>query len=148
MAHLSLKKKNVLIPRGKRQANKFSSLVEEFDGVPIEVPLLDFRPVKKYDELAKKLKKLHTYDWVIFTSQIAVETFFSFGPFDNKTFPKIAAIGTKTAEWLKEKGFETQDRKPILFRNILSQKNLLKNLHPLSIVGIRSCFQKEILLGD
>jgi uroporphyrinogen-III synthase len=103
---LPLLDKKVLVPRGESHARSFSQLVEREGGIPIEIPLLAFRPVEQIDRLQDSLKALDTYDWIIFTSNVTVETFFSFYKKEvaGEAFPKIAVIGKKTAEVLVEKG--------------------------------------------
>src|SRR3954447_24145126 len=93
----------VLVPRGKDQAKSFSQLVERYGGIPIEIPLIAFRPIEKTQPLHECLLALDTYDWVIFTSNVTVETFFSFIKEEKVDWklPKIAVIGKKTAEVLK-----------------------------------------------
>jgi len=100
--------KKVLVPRGKDQAKSFSELVERYGGIPIEIPLIAFRPIEKNQRLQDCLKALDTYDWIIFTSNVTVETFFSFYNGVDTTFPKIAVIGKKTAELLKDKGLRAE----------------------------------------
>jgi uroporphyrinogen-III synthase len=100
-----LLEKKVLVPRGKKEAKSFSQLVEKYGGIPVEIPLIAFRPIGFSMELESTLKKLSTYDWIIFTSKVTVETFFSF--FEKEAvdgLPKIAVIGKKTAEKLEQIG--------------------------------------------
>ncbi len=96
--------KKVLVPRGKGQAKSFSQLVERYGGIPVEIPLIAFRPIEKNHRLQDCLEALDTYDWIIFTSNVTVETFFSFYDREVTALPKIAVIGKKTAEVLREKG--------------------------------------------
>jgi uroporphyrinogen-III synthase len=102
---LPLHKKQVLIPRGEKQAKYFSQLVEKLGGVPVAIPLIAFRPVAASEELASTLKQLDTYDWIIFTSNVTVETFFSFYK-ERHPFPKVAVIGSKTREALEHFGIQ------------------------------------------
>ena len=102
-SHALLDKK-VLVPRGKNQAKSFSQLVERYGGIPVEIPLLAFRPIEKNYRLEDSLEALHTYDWIIFTSNVTVETFFSFCDRDAAELPKTAVIGKKTAEVLQKRG--------------------------------------------
>jgi uroporphyrinogen-III synthase len=103
---LPLLDKTVLVPRGENQAKPFSQLVKRYGGIPIEIPLIAFRPIEKNQRLHKALMALDTYDWIIFTSNVTVETFFSFFKEEGfgKALPKIAVIGKKTAEVLEERG--------------------------------------------
>nr|WP_263325536.1 uroporphyrinogen-III synthase [Neobacillus sp. Marseille-Q6967] len=100
-----LMNKKVLVPRGAGQAKPFSKLVKEYGGIPVEIPLIAFRPIVTNPELEAAIGRLHTYDWIVFTSNVTIETFFSF--FKGKSsFPKVAVIGKKTEEVLKEKGLQ------------------------------------------
>ncbi|GHH97206.1 uroporphyrinogen-III synthase [Neobacillus kokaensis] len=109
--------KRVLVPRGKDQATSFSKLVEEYGGIPIEIPLIAFRPIENNQCLEECLSRLDTYDWIIFTSNVTVETFFSFvviggGPGIDAgavaRLPKIAVIGKRTEAVLKKKGLSVE----------------------------------------
>ena len=103
----SLFEKKVLVPRGKEQAKSFSELVKEYGGIPVEIPLIAFRPIEKNQCLEDCLKKLDTYDWIIFTSNVTVETFFSFVEAGAR-LPKIAVIGKRTEAVLEEKGLSVE----------------------------------------
>ncbi|NHM30497.1 uroporphyrinogen-III synthase [Neobacillus terrae] len=99
--------KKVLVPRGKKQAKSFSQLVETFGGIPIEIPLIAFRPIQPNDELAAIFNNIKSYSWIIFTSNTTVDTFFSFLSKDEIShLPKIAVIGERTQKVVKEKGVE------------------------------------------
>jgi uroporphyrinogen-III synthase len=106
---LGLKDKKVLVPRGKKEAKSFSRLLESFGGIPIEIPLIAFRPVELNDKLRQLLEALHTYDWLIFTSKVTVETLLSLiGPEKLSNLPKIAVIGKKTDEVLRDNGLKAE----------------------------------------
>jgi uroporphyrinogen-III synthase len=100
---LPLAGKNVLVPRGKDQAEPFSELIRSYGGIPVEIPLLAFRPAAETEEILQAVRELPAYDWVIFTSKNALETFISFAG-QNASFPRIAAIGAKTERAAKELG--------------------------------------------
>lgn len=104
---LGLKDKKVLVPRGAGQAKSFSQLVEKYGGISIEIPLIAFRPIELTEQLQRAIDQINTYDWIVFTSNVTVETFFSFYKNkDHHSVPKIAVIGTKTEEVLQERGFK------------------------------------------
>ncbi|MCM3572082.1 uroporphyrinogen-III synthase [Mesobacillus subterraneus] len=107
----SLQNKTVMIPRGKAHAKSFSELVARNGGIPVEIPLIAFQPVAASEKLLKTLANLHTYDWIIFTSNVTVETFYSFLKKGQALLPKIAVIGEKTKEVLEDMG-ETVDFVP------------------------------------
>ena len=101
---LSLQGKTVLNPRGKNSSPYFSKVVEKYGGLPVEIPLIDFKPIELTEELNSIRMKIQTYDWIIFTSTVAVETFFTAITPDHLVSSQIAAIGEKTAQVLCEKG--------------------------------------------
>ena len=95
-----LQDKTVMIPRGKAHAKSFSELVAKLGGIPVEIPLIAFRPVAATEDIQHMIDHLHTYDWIIFTSNVTVETFFSFIK-KPVNLPKIAVIGDKTKQVLE-----------------------------------------------
>lgn len=102
----SLHNRTVLNPRGKESARGFSKVVKKYGGVPVEVPLLSFKAAELSKEEKKVIENIHTYDWIIFTSNIAVETFLSFYAEERTQLPYVAAIGKKTAQVLEKKGIK------------------------------------------
>ncbi|KIY22393.1 MULTISPECIES: uroporphyrinogen-III synthase [Mesobacillus] len=104
IAAFSLQNRTVLIPRGKAHAKRFSELVARHRGIPVEIPLIAFQPVAATQKLLETLQGLHHYDWIIFTSNVTVETFFSFFEKKKPSLPKIAVIGDKTKASLEERG--------------------------------------------
>jgi uroporphyrinogen-III synthase len=103
--YLPLMGKSILVPRGKTEAKSFSTLVEKYGGVPMEIPLIAFQSITPSTVLREKLDALHTYDWIIFTSNVTVETFLCFYQNQIPTMPKIAVIGVRTAAVLEKKGY-------------------------------------------
>lgn len=106
MSSATLRGKKVLVPRGKKNAKSFSAIVDELGGVPVEIPLLAFRPVEN-----QQIPSIHTYDWLIFTSNVTVETFFSLIGTEDIKLPKIAVIGEKTEQSLLRRNVQV-DFKP------------------------------------
>ncbi|MGA9225663.1 MAG: uroporphyrinogen-III synthase [Mesobacillus sp.] len=100
---LPLQNKTVMIPRGKAHAKSFSELVAKVGGIPVEIPLIAFQPVAATEELHEMMNSLHTYDWIIFTSNVTVETFYSLMN-ALVPFPKVAVIGDKTRQVLENMG--------------------------------------------
>jgi uroporphyrinogen-III synthase len=103
IASQPLQNKTVMIPRGKAHSKSFSELVERAGGIPVEIPLIAFKPVAASKDLLAFIDNLHTYDWIIFTSNVTVETFFCFN-IKPKDLPRIAVIGEKTKLVLESKG--------------------------------------------
>jgi uroporphyrinogen III methyltransferase/synthase len=102
--------KRVLVTRTRQQASVLSRLLAEEGAEPIELPTLEIKPRFRKDELIRVTDALHEgdYDWVIFTSANAVDTFFDFlwsRCLDARNVTaSVAAIGPATAEALKRWG--------------------------------------------
>ncbi|MFD9624930.1 uroporphyrinogen-III synthase [Peribacillus muralis] len=106
IAFQPLKDYHVLITRGKGQADGLKASIEKNGGTPLLVPLLEFTLPEHIEEAQQRLEALHTYDWIILTSQNGVEYFFKLLGKQPITLPKIAVIGSKTEEALKRFGYE------------------------------------------
>lgn len=100
-----LKGMTVLVPRGKNQAQAFSKMIKSYGGIPVEIPLIAFVPLRNSGSFSEARKRIQSYDWLIFTSKTAVEAFIDQDFPGNKPFPKIAVIGEKTKKCLLDKGF-------------------------------------------
>jgi uroporphyrinogen-III synthase len=141
---LPLLGKKVLVPRGEKQAKSFSRLVEQYGGIPVEIPLIAFRPIHNNERLENCLQALDTFDWLIFTSNTAVETFFSFITKETVSkLPKIAVIGKKTEEVLLERGLQV-DFVPSAFVAEVFAEEFTANIHR----GLRVLIPKGNLARD
>ncbi|WP_100331749.1 uroporphyrinogen-III synthase [Bacillus xiapuensis] len=106
-----LKGKHILITRPRGQADSFIDKIEAAGGIAHAVPLIAFRPAYDKRESAI-LDQLNTYEWIILTSKNGVRFFFQrleqLGIRRSRLTAKFAAIGTKTADALKQYGFQAQ----------------------------------------
>jgi len=100
---LGLVDKKVLVPRGAGQAKSFSQLVEKYGGISIEIPLIAFRPIELTKELQTAMNEINTYDWIVFTSNVTVETFFSF--YKNKDTHIISLLDLQIYRPSPKRGF-------------------------------------------
>jgi len=96
---------------GTPKSQDVFELVEQYGGKPVSLPLIE---VAEWSESTDKLRleACATYDWLIFTSQSAVDAFEAkLKRFDitAESIPSnIAAIGTRTAAALEKIGFTVQ----------------------------------------
>ncbi|OIU70747.1 uroporphyrinogen-III synthase [Rossellomorea aquimaris] len=96
----------VLITRGREGAGDFGSLIEGYGGIPVVIPLLDF---KLYDDPRKDsyLSKIHNYEWIVFTSKNGAAYFIDL--LEENDIPlsslsaKFAAVGTKTEKYCEKR---------------------------------------------
>ena len=103
--------KRVLITRSRTQTSRLRSLLEDAGAQPVELPAIEIAPLDDYTEMDRAVARLGEYEWVIFTSANAVESFFHrlehcgrdarhFGPVT------VGAIGPATAAALASRGIK------------------------------------------
>lgn len=105
--------KRILVTRTRDQASELAEMIGELGGEAVELPLIRIEPPSdpaKLYRLEQEIKQADRYDWIFFTSINGVELFFErmkqYGLDIRKLYPvKLAAVGPKTAEALRERGF-------------------------------------------
>ena len=120
-------------------------------GLPIEFAAIQLRALTDTDDFQKTLKRIGSYDWVIFTSSNGVEIYFDeidrVGK-DARIFKKarIAAIGSATAKRLKDYGLRA-DFVPDVFtgRELGKQLSRFDNLAQSKIMLLRSAIASKEL---
>ncbi|MDB3887373.1 uroporphyrinogen-III synthase [bacterium] len=99
----TLKNIKVLIPRPIEQTEEFSEKLTALGATPIVFPLIKVKPINQ-DELVTTFSG-DTFDWIIFTSKIAVQFFFKIiNP--TKVKCKIACVGTSTQKAIEDLGLK------------------------------------------
>ncbi len=97
----------MVVTRPSHQAADFMDRIEGAGGQALQFPLLSIRPPRNIAPLLARLRRLPSYDWLIFISVNAVrmglEAITRVG--NPPTHAKIAAIGEKTADALRESGW-------------------------------------------
>ena len=127
--------KRVLVTRARRQASALSRLLSEKGAYPVELPAIDIHPLKDNKELDKAIRRLKSYDWIIFTSVNGVDAFFqrlTAFKLDSRALHglKIGAIGPATAAALEARGLKA-DYCPAVFTG----EGLVKGLKSRRISG-------------
>ncbi len=92
--------KRVLVTRAREQATSFTKLIEEKEGISIEIPLISF---ESRNQLLNSIT-LSEYSWIVFTSANGVRFFLKQAKVPKGV--KVAAVGSKTAKALKRYGIE------------------------------------------
>lgn len=134
--------KSVVVTRSRETASKLSNQLSCLGANVIELPAISIQPAVLTDEEERIIIDTSSYDWIFFTSQNAIEPYFEifyrFG-FDSRKLAnvKIAAIGSATADALREKGII-----PDLVPDVFTSQGLLDKF--------RNCpdakFAKRVLL--
>jgi len=102
-----LEGKRILLTRPKNQYEEWAAKLSSLGALPISFPLIEIKPVSVSDQIQKTLTKLEQYDWIIFTSYNAAKYFIELSGASGKNpvKSKIAAIGSKTAGFLEQNGY-------------------------------------------
>jgi uroporphyrinogen-III synthase len=106
----SLLGKRVVVTRAESQAAELLQKLSARGAVPVLLPLISFAPPEDYAAMDSALARLDRFDWVFFTSANAVRSVAdrcqTLGRrLDSSSkFPRIAAVGPKTAEALEKAG--------------------------------------------
>jgi len=96
-----LKNIKVLIPRPIGLADEFSDKLLALGAQPVIFPLIKVDPINQ--EELKSTHQSHQFDWILFTSSVAVKYFFeSISPKD--VVSKIAVVGTSTKKEVEKLG--------------------------------------------
>lgn len=102
--------KRILVTRARSQASKLTAKLENLGAEVMETPAIALAdPADNYAALDKAISHVADYHWLIFTSANGVERFFARLFKSGKDaralgYAKIAAIGSATAEKLKQYG--------------------------------------------
>ena len=94
----ALDNKRILITRTRHQASELAAQIENLGAIAILIPTIEIVPPVSFHALDAALTCLGTYDWLLFTSANAVETFHRRAQFNHVTqlAKKIAVIGPAT----------------------------------------------------
>jgi uroporphyrinogen III methyltransferase/synthase len=110
----------IVVTRTRQQASALSEKLEELDAAVIEAPTIEIAPPADPAEVDAALRKISSYDWVIFTSASGVELTkrrMLETNRDARAFAgtRIAAIGDATAAAVRDQLFLNVDLVPRSF---------------------------------
>lgn len=112
--------KRIVVTRAREQASGFLAGLSELGAECIEFPTIEIVPPADWEEMDGAIRRLESYRWALFTSVNGVKFLFerlrALGR-DSRDLKgvRIGAIGSKTAEAVREKGI-TPDLVPDEFR--------------------------------
>ncbi len=93
----------ILVTRPRRQADGLLDGLKVAGFEPVCFPVIEIQPMEDNSALDAALNDLARYDWIVFTSVNGVEVVFSRLSYGSE-LPRVAAIGPKTAEALRQRG--------------------------------------------
>src|SRR6267143_1987000 len=132
---MELSGKTVLITRATSQSAELRSRLEDLGARVIECPTIQIVPPKTWKPVDDAIRRLNTYQWLLFTSANAVEQFMDrMG--DRRPAIPIAVVGSATAGKLGDWGL-----KPALVPQEFRAEGLLAAF-PENLVGTRILFPR------
>jgi uroporphyrinogen III methyltransferase/synthase len=130
--------KKIINTRSRSQASEFSSQLRDLGAEVLELPTIETVPVGKTSVLAKTIKNLGKYQWLIFTSPNGVDAFFNLlfqihGDVRVLAGIKLASIGPGTT-----KAIEKYSIKPAVTAREAVAEGLVRDLQKVgSWEGVR-----------
>ena len=105
-----LQGKRVLVTRPERQASEFGEALRAVGAEPVYFPVIEIGPAADTTCLDRALQKLTCYDWLVLTSvngvQAVWERMDALGVDGIPEPVRVAAIGPKTADALRQQGVQ------------------------------------------
>jgi uroporphyrinogen III methyltransferase/synthase len=101
--------KRIVVTRAREQASDFVACLSELGAECVEFPTIEVLPPSSWKDLDREIGNLESYQWLVFTSVNGVKYFFerleeSGQDVRDLKGIRIAAIGPKTADAIREKG--------------------------------------------
>jgi uroporphyrinogen III methyltransferase/synthase len=129
--------KRVLITRSREQSRRMADLITDEGGDPVLFPTITIEPPADFGPLDDSIRRIGTFDWVIFTSVNGVERFFERlldlqEDVRATAGPRIAAIGPVTAASLGSRGLKVD-----LLATEFKAEGLLAKLSQEEVAGKR-----------
>lgn len=132
---MALTGKTILITRAASQSAELRSKLEDLGARVIECPTIHIVPPKSWKPVDDAIRRLNTYQWLLFTSANAVEQFMDRMGQRRPAIP-IAVVGSATAAKLEQWGLKAS-----LVPKEFRAEGLLEAF-PENLVGTRILFPR------
>jgi uroporphyrinogen-III synthase len=100
--------KRVMVTRARHQVRELAERIEELGGEAYAFPLIKMVPPRESGPLDEALRRIESFDWVMFTSPNGVRFFLQrmdeLGIERSRLTARLAAVGPRTAAVLQESG--------------------------------------------
>ncbi|MBD2021796.1 uroporphyrinogen-III synthase, partial [Leptolyngbya sp. FACHB-36] len=119
--------KTVLVTRSANQSSQFSDRLKSEGAVVIDMPALEIVPPSSWDGLDSAIARLREFDWLVLTSANSVEFFFDRLATQIQDIRalagiKIAVVGEKTAQKLRQRGLQPDFVPPEFVADSLAER--------------------------
>ena len=140
----SLKGKKILVTREESQAKQFSDMIEQYDGISVEVPLL-----KIHCREVEKNIPLNDFDWIFFTSAHGVDCFFKkYTGYKFERKHQFATVGHKTEKALKKYGYKATFIPSTYNAEVMAKEFFNTYPNANHILLVRGNLSREILVTE
>jgi len=146
--------KRVLVTRPRDQAAELVDSLEAMGAEAIEAPMIRIAPPDDYGPLDEACKRAGTFDWIVFSSGNAVDSFIQrllATPQDLRALrsTKLCAVGPATAERLAKYGLKV-DLTPAEYRaeSVMNALSASGDLHGLKFLLPRADIGRELLADE
>ncbi len=152
LAMRSLYGKKILVTRSRDQASSLSDRLVEEGATVLELPTIEIRPPTSWKRLDRAIRRIETYDWVIFASVNAVRVFFERLEKKGRDLRdlkgiRIAAVGPSTAKEIGRRGLRV-DSLAQEYRAEGLVRVLAKDIRRKKILIPRAKGGREILVSE
>jgi uroporphyrinogen III methyltransferase/synthase len=148
--------KRIVVTRSRDQAGELVDLLEALGAEAIEAPMIRIAPPEDHGPLDRAIADAATFDWIVFTSANAVDTFMrrlqsGAGDMRNLKGVKLCAVGPVTAQRLSTYGVKP-DFEPAEYRSESIVPSLRQAGHT-DLTGVkfllpRADIAREILVDE
>lgn len=135
--------KRIVITRARSQASSFREKLTALGAQAIELPTIEIRPPRSFQELDAAILRIKDFEWVVFTSVNAVDIFFDRLRTRHRldarhlAHNRIAAVGEATRESLNRHGL-TADVMPRVFTSeALAEALVGQKIHGKRLLLVR-----------
>lgn len=114
----ALSGKTIVVTRAPEHSQALTIALEDAGAEVLQLPMVRFVPAKNRGPLDAGIERIHEFDWILFTSQVAVEFFMarsrelgkstSDWRKDSREFPRVATVGRATATAAVEAGLRVE----------------------------------------
>lgn len=143
---LPLANRRILITRAKGQASALAAQLEALGATPILIPTIEIAPPSSYCTMDAALASIRSFDWIIFTSANAVQSFLDRAR-RLKLDPHakhVAVIGSATAKAVTEAGMSVDLMPPRAVAESLAEA-LRPHALNSSMLLVRAAAARDIL---
>jgi len=134
--------KTIVVTRAAGQSSQFAHLLQQQGATVIEMPALEICQPSSWEDLDGAIANLSQFHWLILTSTNAVDYFFERLLAQGKDARalagmKIAVVGQKTAESLKQRGIQPDYIPPDFVAD-----SLIENFPESDLAGLKILFPR------